>query len=113
MRWRLARSCSVLLLLLLLHIGCTSSIVTTTKELTDEQISENLERKLNESMASQAVVYTSVNSTGLPYEASTRFRAKGMRQLYNITNMFINLIQDQQAYPDGKRMMESDAFDRR
>lgn len=89
--------------LVLLFPGPTASITNTrpVQEPTELQIGESLERKLNESMASQAVKYISVNSTGLPYNATTRFNPKGMRQLYNLTNMFINLIQDKQAYPDG------------
>ncbi|XP_024890754.1 prominin-like protein isoform X6 [Temnothorax curvispinosus] len=64
-------------------------------------ISEDLDRQLNEIMASQALTYTTVNTVGLPYNATTKFNPKGMGQLYNVTNMFIDLVQSKQAYPEG------------
>ncbi|XP_043503328.1 prominin-like protein isoform X2 [Polistes fuscatus] len=64
-------------------------------------ISEDLDRQLNDIMASQAVNYTTVNTTGLPYNATTKFNPKGMGQLYNVTNMFIDVVQSKQAYPEG------------
>ncbi|KAK2575115.1 hypothetical protein KPH14_008839 [Odynerus spinipes] len=70
-------------------------------------ISEDLDRQLNDIMASQAVNYTTVNTTGLPYNATTRFNPKGMGQLYNVTNMFIDLVQSKQAYPEGMITVES------
>lgn len=65
-------------------------------------ISEDLDRQLNEMMASQAVTYSTVNTTGLPYNASMKFWPKGMGQLYNVTNMFIDFVQEKQAYPEGE-----------
>ncbi|XP_066595040.1 prominin-like protein isoform X2 [Prorops nasuta] len=64
-------------------------------------ISKDLDRQLNDIMASQAVNYTQVNTTGLPYNATTKFYPKGMGQLYNVTNLFIDFIQSKQAYPEG------------
>ncbi|KAH0947412.1 hypothetical protein HN011_009786 [Eciton burchellii] len=64
-------------------------------------ISEDLDRQLNEIMASQALSYTTVNTVALPYNATTKFNPKGMGQLYNVTNMFIDLVQSKQAYPNG------------
>ncbi|XP_051163555.1 prominin-like protein isoform X2 [Leptopilina boulardi] len=64
-------------------------------------ISEDLDQQLHEMMDSQAVTYSSVNITGLPYNASTKFYPTGMVQLYNMTNMFINFVQKKQAYPEG------------
>ena len=65
-------------------------------------ISEDLDRQLNEMMASQAVSYSIVNTTGLLYNASTKFNPMGMGQLYNVTNMFIDFVQSKQAYPEGE-----------
>jgi len=65
-------------------------------------ISEDLDRQLNEIMASQALSYSTVNTVGLPYNASIKFNPKGMGQLYNVTNMFIDLVQSKQAYPEGE-----------
>ena len=66
-------------------------------------IGERLRTKLNESMALQSVTYTSFNSSqGLPYQASTTFHRKGMGRLYNYTNLFMDLIQPKQAYPEGR-----------
>lgn len=65
-------------------------------------ISEDLDRQLNEIMASQALSYSTVNTAGLPYNATTKFNPKGMGQLYNVTNMFIDLVQSKQAYPAGE-----------
>ncbi|XP_011866926.1 PREDICTED: prominin-like protein isoform X5 [Vollenhovia emeryi] len=64
-------------------------------------ISEDLDRQLNEIMASQALTYSAVNTVGLPYNATTKFNPKGMGQLYNVTNTFIDLVQSKQAYPEG------------
>ncbi|XP_057323214.1 prominin-like protein isoform X2 [Microplitis mediator] len=64
-------------------------------------ISKDLDQQLQSIMASQAVNFTSVNTTGLSYNATTKFNPKGMGQLYNVTNMFINIIQSKQAYPEG------------
>ncbi|KYM75318.1 hypothetical protein ALC53_14289 [Atta colombica] len=65
-------------------------------------ISEDLDRQLNEIMASQALSYSTVNTVGLPYNATTKFNPKGMGQLYNVTNIFIDLVQSKQAYPEGE-----------
>ncbi|KAM0724542.1 Prominin-like protein [Formica fusca] len=64
-------------------------------------ISEDLDRQLNEIMASQALTYSTINIAGLPYNATTKFNPKGMGQLYNVTNMFIDMVQSKQAYPEG------------
>ncbi|XP_050447197.1 prominin-like protein isoform X3 [Cataglyphis hispanica] len=64
-------------------------------------ISEDLDRQLNEIMASQALTYSTINIAGLPYNATTKFNPKGMGQLYNVTNMFIDFVQSKQAYPEG------------
>ncbi|CAD6236954.1 GSCOCG00012490001-RA-CDS [Cotesia congregata] len=64
-------------------------------------ISKDLDQQLQNIMASQAVNFTSVNTTGLPYNATTKFNPKGMGQLYNVTNIFMNIIQSKQAYPAG------------
>ncbi|XP_044016661.1 prominin-like protein isoform X2 [Aphidius gifuensis] len=64
-------------------------------------ISEDLNRQLEEIMVSQALNYTSINATGLPYNATTKFYSKGMGRLYNATNMFMDIIQSKQAYPEG------------
>lgn len=65
-------------------------------------INEDLDRQLNEIMASEGRNYSTINTTGIPYAASTYFNPKGMGQLYNVTNMFIDLIQSKQAYPEGE-----------
>ena len=71
------------------------------------EISKDLDRQLQDVMASQAVNFTMVNTTGLPYNATTKFNAKGMGQLYNVTNKFIDLVQSKQAFPEGKSMIKS------
>lgn len=65
-------------------------------------IGEDVDRQLQDIMASQAINFTSINTTGLPYNATTKFNPKGMGQLYNVTNMFIDIIQSKQAYPEGE-----------
>ncbi|XP_076680317.1 prominin-like protein isoform X5 [Andrena cerasifolii] len=70
-------------------------------------ISEDLDRQLNGIMASQALNYTVVNITGLPYNATTKFNPKGMGQLYNVTNSFIDFVQTKQAYPEGMFTVEN------
>lgn len=65
-------------------------------------ISEDLDRQLQDVMASQAINFTMVNTTGLPYNATTKFNPKGMGQLYNVTNKFIDFVQSKQAIPEGE-----------
>ncbi|XP_076292505.1 LOW QUALITY PROTEIN: prominin-like protein [Lasioglossum baleicum] len=64
-------------------------------------ISEDLDRQLKGIMAMEALNYCSVNTTGRPYNATTMFNPKGMGQLYNVTNTFIDFVQSKQAYPEG------------
>nr|XP_031832726.1 prominin-like protein isoform X2 [Nomia melanderi] len=64
-------------------------------------ISEDLDRQLKVIMTTQALNYTTVNTTGLPYNATTKFNPMGMGQLYNVTNTFIDFVQSKQAYPEG------------
>lgn len=92
---------------LLVASGLLLGLLLGTGALSSEQLSESLERKLNETMSEHSVRYTPLNSTGRPnYTASTTFNPKGMGQLYNVTNMFIDLIQPKQAYPEGKGNLE-------
>jgi hypothetical protein len=70
--------------------------------LASAEMSERLARRLNETMALQTVAYSRPNETGPSYNASTRFNPRGMGQLYNVTNMFIDLVQHKQAYPEGE-----------
>ncbi|KAK9294319.1 hypothetical protein QLX08_011031 [Tetragonisca angustula] len=88
------------LLFVLLLVSCP---VNCQETLTNRMrvISEDLDRQLNGIMASQGLNYTTVNTTGLRYNATTYFNPKGMGQLYNVTNMFIDFVQSKQAYPDG------------
>ncbi|XP_063981410.1 prominin-like protein isoform X2 [Diachasmimorpha longicaudata] len=73
-------------------------------------VSKDLDRQLQEMMASQAVEFTSVNTTGLPYNATTKFNPKGMGQLYNVTNLFIDIVQSKQAYPEGMITVNNGEF---
>lgn len=98
-----------LLLLFVLVPGLAASQEAT---LTNRMrvISEDLDRQLNGIMASQALNYTVVNTTGLPYNATTKFNPKGMGQLYNVTNSFIDFVQTKQAYPEGERLTSDLCF---
>ncbi|XP_054007718.1 prominin-like protein isoform X2 [Hylaeus anthracinus] len=77
--------------------------VTCQETLTNRMrvISEDLDRQLNGIMASQGLTYSTVNTSAVPYKATTEFDAKGMAQLYNVTNTFIDFVQSKQAYPEG------------
>ena len=92
---------AVLGLLSVLLVSCP---VNCQETLTNRMrvISEDLDRQLNGIMASQGLNYTTINTTGLPYNATTKFNPKGMGQLYNVTNTFIDWVQTKQAYPEGK-----------
>lgn len=92
---------SIMALLSVLLVSCP---VNCEETLTNRMrvISEDLDRQLNGIMASQALNYTAMNTTGLPYNATTKFNPKGMGQLYNVTNMFIDFVQSRQAYPEGE-----------
>ncbi|XP_061940580.1 prominin-like protein isoform X17 [Apis cerana] len=91
---------AVLGLLSVLLVSCP---VNCQETLTNRMrvISEDLDRQLNGIMASQGLNYTTINTTGLPYNATTKFNPKGMGQLYNVTNTFIDWVQTKQAYPEG------------
>ncbi|XP_034944559.1 prominin-like protein [Chelonus insularis] len=97
---------------LLIFCACMLSVLVSSQLLNSNlssqglatkmrDISEDLDYQLQNIMASQAVNFTTVNMTGLRYNASTKFNPKGMGQLYNVTNLFIDVIQSKQAYPDG------------
>nr|XP_012152652.1 PREDICTED: prominin-like protein isoform X3 [Megachile rotundata] len=91
---------AILVLFSVLLVSCP---VTCQETLTNRMrvISEDLDRQLNGIMALQALNYTTMNTTGLPYNATTKFNPKGMGQLYNVTNTFIDFVQSKQAYPEG------------
>ncbi|XP_017759376.1 PREDICTED: prominin-like protein isoform X3 [Eufriesea mexicana] len=91
---------TVLCLLFVLLVSCP---VRCQETLTNRMrvISEDLDRQLNDIMASQSLNYTTMNTTKLLYNATTKFNPKGMGQLYNVTNMFIDFVQSKQAYPEG------------
>ncbi|EZA49566.1 Prominin-like protein [Ooceraea biroi] len=93
----LVHVCLASLVLVWCPVSCQESGLTNRMR----AISEDLDRQLNEIMASQALSYSTVNTVGLPYNATTKFNPKGMGQLYNVTNMFIDLVQSKQAYPNG------------
>ncbi|XP_029169888.1 prominin-like protein isoform X2 [Nylanderia fulva] len=93
----LFRVCLVSLVLVWRPVSCQENSLTSRMR----AISEDLDRQLNEIMASQALTYSTINIAGLPYNATTKFNPKGMGQLYNVTNMFIDLVQSKQAYPEG------------
>lgn len=97
---------AVLCLLFVLLVSCPVSCQET---LTNRMrvISEDLDRQLNGIMASQSLNYTTVNMTKLDYNATTKFNPKGMGQLYNVTNMFIDFVQSKQAYPEGESRYSS------
>lgn len=65
-------------------------------------ISQDLDRQLYDVMARHEVRYSSVNTSALPYNATTRFNPIGMRQLYNATTIFVNFVQGKQAFPEGE-----------
>ena len=77
---------------------------STAIGLTDRmrRISKNLDVQLNRMMSEHAIKYTYVNTTRLPFNASAKFHPKGMGELYNFTNIFIDLIFSKQLYPEGK-----------
>ncbi|XP_058796560.1 prominin-like protein isoform X2 [Phymastichus coffea] len=97
-----ARRFSVLCLFLVISVRCSNATMD-----------KDLERKLNETMSKQVSPrYTPLNSSTLQvhYNASANFNPKGMGQLYNITNMFIDLVQPKQAYPEGLIKLSNGSF---
>lgn len=105
----LFRVCLVSLVLVWPPVSCQENSLTNRMR----AISEDLDRQLNEIMASQALTYSTINIAGLPYNATTKFNPKGMGQLYNVTNMFIDLVQSKQAYPEGECFCEKTRTRRR
>ncbi|KZC13741.1 Prominin-1-A [Dufourea novaeangliae] len=90
-------------ILCLLYVLVSPRPISCQETLTNRMrvISEDLDRQLNGIVTSQAINYAKVNTFGLPYNATTKFDPKGMGQLYNVTNMFMDFVQSKQAYPEG------------
>lgn len=100
---RILSSVFVLIILVPCYVNCENEEDNNGPASRMRPISEDLDRHLND-MASQGINYSIINTTGLPYNATTKFKAKGMSQLYNITNTFIDLVQDKQAFPEGTKL---------
>lgn len=65
------------------------------------RISESLDKALYNVLEElQGPNYTPVNVTA-DYYASTHFNPEGMAILYNITNLFMNVLIDKEVYPKG------------
>ncbi|XP_078035778.1 prominin-1-A isoform X6 [Augochlora pura] len=63
-------------------------------------ISEDLDRQLKGIMTTEVYNFSTVIPS-VNYAATTKYNPKGMGQLYNVTNTFIDFVQSKQAYPEG------------
>jgi hypothetical protein len=61
----------------------------------------HVEDALRKEMMIQPVRYSDPNVT-LSYEATAQFNARGMANLYKVTNFFMDIIQREDPYPEGK-----------
>ena len=59
------------------------------------------EDAIRREMMIEPVRYSDPNLT-LTYRASTEFNARGMANLYKVTNFFMDIIQKADPYPEGK-----------
>jgi hypothetical protein len=60
----------------------------------------HVEDAIRREMMIEPVVYSDPNLT-LTYRASTDFNARGMANLYKVTNFFMDIIQRDEPYPEG------------
>ncbi|KAI4455960.1 prominin prom protein [Holotrichia oblita] len=68
------------------------------------RISETLDRALfNVLEELQGPDYTAINVSAT-YYASTKFNPEGMAILYNLTNIFMDVLVNKDAYPEGKKL---------
>ena len=61
----------------------------------------HVEDAIRREMMIETVRYSEPNLT-LTYGASTEFNARGMANLYKVTNFFMDIIQRADPYPEGK-----------
>jgi hypothetical protein len=61
----------------------------------------HVEDAIRKEMMIEPVRYSDPNLT-LSYQASTQFKARGMANLYKVTNFFMDIIQREDPYPEGK-----------
>jgi hypothetical protein len=59
------------------------------------------EDAIRKEMMIEPIRYSDANLT-LTYRASTNFSARGMADLYKVTNFFMDIIQREDPYPEGK-----------
>ena len=64
------------------------------------------EEAIRREMMIEPVRYSDPNLT-LTYRASTDFNARGMANLYKVTNFFMDIIQREEPYPEGKSCLIS------
>lgn len=95
-------TCSVLLLTFALADG------NFTKRI--NEISRSLDRAIFEMLELEKTNYTEFE-VNVTYYSSTHFNAKGMGGLYNLTGLFVKLLQpNDKLYPDGKFYKQSLLF---
>lgn len=93
-RLNLLITCSVLLLTFALADG------NFTKRI--NEIGKSLNRAIFEMLEMETTVYTEFNAN-VTYYSSTHFNPKGMGGLYNLTVLFMRLLQPEgQLYPEGE-----------
>jgi hypothetical protein len=61
----------------------------------------HVEDAIRKEMMIEPVRYSGPNVT-LAYQASAQFNARGMGNLYRVTNFFMDIIQREDPYPEGK-----------
>jgi hypothetical protein len=61
----------------------------------------HVEDAIRKEMMIEPVRYSEPNLS-LTYRASTDFNARGMANLYKVTNFFMDIIQREDPYPEGK-----------
>jgi hypothetical protein len=61
----------------------------------------HVEDAIRKEMMIEPVRYSDANLT-LSYQASPKFNARGMGNLYKVTNFFMDIIQRDDPYPEGK-----------
>lgn len=61
----------------------------------------HVEDAIRKEMMIEPVRYSDPNLT-LSYRASPQFNARGMANLYKVTNFFMDIIQREDPYPEGK-----------
>jgi hypothetical protein len=89
--------CALVVLLVLVVVQCVRAGGNSGLS----GVVRHVEEAIRKEMMIEPVRYSDPNLT-MPYHASPQFNARGMGNLYKVTNFFMDIIQREDPYPEGK-----------